>query len=123
MIILAKVKRAAQVKCKFHDSVAFCRCFTNTNTKHSKPGRRARRQSRLLWEANLLELKLLDVLPKTLLKDSEDLLSATLAPIHSLAKGLLKLAAQAEDEVHHAPPACHWGAPHAAQLLLQPGNT
>lgn len=73
--------------------------------------------------SDLLELKLLDVLAEALLKNSEDLLSAALAPVHSLAKGLLKLAAQAEDEVHHASPAGHWGAAHAAQLLLQPSNT
>ena len=73
--------------------------------------------------ADLLELKLLNVLAKALLKDSEDLLSATLAPVHSLAKGLLKLAAQAENEMHHASPAGHWGPAHAAQLLLQPSDT
>lgn len=76
----------------------------------------------MFGRTDLLELKLLDVLPEALLEDSEDLLSATLAPVHSLAEGLLELAAQAEDEVHHAPPACHRGAPHAAQLFLQPSN-
>ena len=72
--------------------------------------------------SDLLELELLDVLAKALLKDSEDLLSTTLTPVHSLAKGFLKLAAQAEDEVHHASPAGHWGPSHAAQLLFQPSN-
>jgi hypothetical protein len=74
-------------------------------------------------QADLLELQLLDVLAQALLKDPENLLSSALTPIHSLAKGLLKLAAQAQDEVHHATPAGHWGSPHAAQLLLQTGNT
>ncbi len=74
-------------------------------------------------QADLLELQLLDVLAQALLKDPEDLLSSALTTIHSLAKGLLKLAAQAEDEVHHATPAGHWGSPHAAQLLLQTSNT
>ena len=69
--------------------------------------------------ADLLELQLLDVLAQALLKDPQDLLSSALATIHSLSKGLLKLAAQAENEVHHTPPAGHWGAPHAAQLFLQ----
>ena len=70
----------------------------------------------------LLELQLLDVLAKALLKDSEDLLSSALPAVHSLGESLFKLAAQAENEVHHATPAGYWGAPHAAQLLLQPSN-
>ena len=74
-------------------------------------------------QANLLELQLLNVLAQALLKDPEDLLSSALTAIHSLAKGLLKLTAQAEDEVHHATPAGHWGSPHAAQLLLQTSDT
>ena len=73
--------------------------------------------------ADLLELELLDVLAKALLKDSEDLLSSALATIHRLGESLLKLAAQAEDEVHHTTPAGHRRAPHAAQLLLQTSNT
>lgn len=74
-------------------------------------------------QADLLELQLLDVLAQALLKNPEDLLSSALTTIHSLAKGLLKLTAQAEDEVHHATPAGHWGSPHAAQLSLQTSNT
>lgn len=74
-------------------------------------------------QADLLELQLLDVLAQALLKNFEDLLPAALATVHGLAKRLLKLAAQAEDEVHHASPAGHWGATHTAQLLLQSSNT
>lgn len=74
-------------------------------------------------QVDLLELQLLDVLAQALLKDPQALLSSALTAIHSLAEGLLKLAAQAQDEVHHATPAGHWGSPHAAQLLLQTSNT
>ena len=74
-------------------------------------------------QTDLLELQLLDVLGETLLKDSQDLLSSALSTIHSFSKGLLKLAAQAQNQVDHATPAGHWRAPHAAQLLLQTSNT